>query len=374
MQTSSLTLIGQALSCDNDHRSGRSSVATFAVKFDKQGWIPGAVVSAMRMHAGDIDVQTIGCGIINALIDPSLYYVKGLLNVKALDAVVDALALAMKLSHESQAAGHNGSSNSSAAKATSIKRNTYDIIIGMFPVNLPAKDAKSKPVVKNVKLILESMSTHMDSPDMLASAMRSIHATSYFNMPNANALGKDGVRITFNAMRAHEGTSEVQMSGYAALSFLIHKSLERKAYAHELGCLKHVLRVMRKYASQSSVQVAACMFLGFMMDDFFSDADDVYRTELGDLDFVTTVCKALRTHVRNDEVALHAAETLHRFTFIKSGAYRFNFFKEGGCDAVMHAMEVNKNNIHILVSAQSTRHWQAANIHTFSRLLNSDSD
>jgi hypothetical protein len=331
-QKLSLLLISQAIQCNKDD---------FAVKIDKERWIPAAVLKAMRMHKTNIDIQSIGCGIVSALAHPSLRYVDQLLEVKALDAAIDALALALEMP---------AADVGSAAKALLIQRSVYGIILGIFPVDLAAKNVQQKPVVKNLQIVLQSMSTHMDSPEILAEAMASIHGAAYFNRPNADALGKEGVRIILAAMLTHEGDWQVQVVGCSALGFLVYKSPERKAYAQELGCLKHVLRVMSMHASKSDLQLGACVFLGFMMDDFKTDTDDVYRKELGDLGFITTVSEALRTHVRDAEVALHAAETLHRYTVVRSEQYRFKFFKDGGCDALMTAMQVNKRNLGILVS------------------------
>jgi stage V sporulation protein SpoVS len=333
LQRSSLMLIVQTISCD-----GKSNRVAMAIKIDKEGWIPGAVMNAMKTHARDVDIQAIGCGIVSELLkSPS--YVEKFLKVGALDLVMDALALALATRDAD-----------SAEQARNIKASVYEIIFQMFPLEFARKDMQPKRAVKNLKLVLESVMTHMDSPDMLAPALHAIFAASYFHQPNADALGEDGIRITFTAMRSHEGNMEVQAMGSAALGYLVKNCPERKVYAHKLGCLKHVLRMMDMYASESRVQLFSCMFFGYMMNDFMSDSDHVYRTELGKFGLITTLSKALHRHMHDADIVLHAAETLHRFTFIKNDAYRLKVLEDGGCDAIICAMERYKQKDSILVS------------------------
>jgi hypothetical protein len=339
LQRCSLMLIFQALEPD-----GSDTSVACAAKIDKEGWIPGAVINAMRTHAGDIDIQLFGCGIVNELIkSPS--HVDELLKVKALDAVMDALALALATPDRNF-----------VDMALEIKTTTYAIMSKMFHVN----NMKPRPVVKNLKLILESMSTHMDSPGMLMSALLAILDTCS-NRLNADSFGKDGIRITFNAMRAHEDDMPVQALGCGTLGVLVHNCRDRKAYAHKLGCLEHVFRKMSMHASDSMLLTLGYTFLGHMMDlsdgslsrmmgDATTDTSDVYRTELGELGLITTLSKALHMHVHEAEFVLLAVQNLLAFTFIKSDAHRFKFYKDGGCDAMIYVMEMYKHSVDILVT------------------------
>jgi hypothetical protein len=217
----------------------------------------------------------------------------------------------------------------------------------------------AKPLSKSrVDLIMQAMGTHLDSPDLLCGAVSALASVSYENAANAEALGKPCMKLVLDLMHtyeAHEHTC-IQPISVSLLAYLVDESPERKAYAHELGAMQDIIRIMSKYSSDAALQRSACefhhnMLLSGVSGDIDHNSLDVF-TQNGGVEAMVRCMKAFEGEQR---LQLFACSTFQCFVGKKDNAERLQHALDAGVHtAILRAMHVHRDYDRIQASGCQT--------------------
>ncbi len=143
----------------------------------------------------------------------------------------------------------------------------YIIIRGLYLAN--AHGATGRRGDDRLRVILRTMSTHLESAKELSAAHEAIYGATYHNAFNAHILGKPCVNLIFECMRGHEKDVYLQTIGLQALICMILDE-DNRSHVIEVSGMPKVMSSMRRHSTNAHARIKACEFF---YNTFFEEPD-----------------------------------------------------------------------------------------------------